>query len=394
MNDFLLEIGLEEVPARFLNQILLNLKENLIKELIANSLDFKEIKTFATYRRLAIQVQALSYANIEMEKEIKGPPVKFAFNEQKQIQPAGLGFLKKINKDLALNLTEGDLQNKDWQLYTHGQIKFGIKTENSVDYLNAIIKEKVKPLLEILQNILPQVICGINLPIAMRWGEVGTPFIRPVHWILALLNQQIVEFELFGIKSGNFSFGHRFLTKNTDPDLMAHGKLIIIEAPSDYQKIMQANFVIVDTEARKAMIKKFVQDHTDLYDEELLEEVTNLVEFPQGLIGEFASSFLVIPQNILIECMKKHQKFFPILDQGNLSHRFIVIADNITRNNTENVIKGNQAVLLARLEDAKFFWEEDRKKPLDYLNEKLKSMVFQKNVGSLFDKKERIKKIS
>ena len=424
MSNFLLEIGLEEVPARFLNQLLSDVKENFSKELVNNNLKFTEIKTFATYRRLAIQIQSITAASQESEKEVKGPPLNLIFAVNGEIQPAGLGFLKKINTDLGQSFTSAELKSNTWLDYAQGQIKFATKIENSTTYITAIIKEKAKSIEEILKNIVPKVILSINLPIAMRWGKVETPFIRPVHWFCALLDEKIIEFELFGIKSGNFTFGHRFLTKNDHLDLIAHGKEIKLEKAEDYQEILRQNFVFVDQEERKEIISKFVKEHEDCYyekvdpekipshevicntengpqkhiissiDENLLAEVTNLVEYPQKLIGQFDVSFLEIPQDVLIECMKKHQKFFPITYQGKLANQFIVIADNLREDNQANVRKGNEAVLLARLEDAKFFWEEDRKKPLAEFNEKLKAMVFQKNVGTLFDKTERLQEIS
>lgn len=396
MSNFLLEIGLEEVPARFLNQLLSDVKENFVKELASHNLEFTEIKTFATYRRLAIQIQSITAASQESEKEIKGPPLNLIFTANGEIQPAGLGFIKKLSADLGRNFTATELKNDAWLDYAQGQIKFATKIENTTTYITAIIKEKAKSIEEILKNIVPKVILSINLPIAMRWGKIETPFIRPVHWLVALLDQKIIEFELFGIKAGNFTFGHRFLTKNDQPDFIAHGREIILKSAGDYQEILRENFVLVDQAERKGKIKSFVEENSRLsVDHELLEEVTNLVEFPHGLIGEFDASYLAVPSNILIECMKKHQKFFCFLDQnGKLTNKFIFIADNVNSKNQANIIAGNQSVLLARLEDAKFFWEEDRKKPLADFNEKLKAMVFQKNVGTLFDKTERLKKIS
>ncbi|MFC1751802.1 glycine--tRNA ligase subunit beta [Thermoproteota archaeon] len=375
MTEYLLEIGCEEIPSRFMNSFLQALKKGFETALADSRITFKHVEVKGTYRRLAVRIIDSAKTQSDLVEEVKGPPAKIALDDTGKLLPPGLGFCKKWTiPEKAIKIT---------------QIK-------GVDYICAKREEKGRAVNALLPELVSRVVSSVNLPIAMRWGSVQETFIRPVHWVVSLLDDKVVPLTLFGIKAGRTSFGHRFLTHNSDPDCGASGKPFEIKHASAYEADLLKHFVIVDAEKRYQLISEFVffNVDSDAVDKDLLEEVTYLVEYPEMLLGKFNKSYLKIPKEVLIQCMKKHQKYFPIIKNGKLEPGFIATADSVTKSNRSTVISGNESVLVARLEDARFFWEEDHKTPLVMLVPKLKTVLFQKDLGSVYDKMCRVKTLA
>lgn len=363
----LFEIGMEENPARFLVQALSDLKTNLEGKLKENRISFDEIKTFGTPRRLVLLVEGLSERQEDLNILNMGPAKSVAYDNNGEISRAGLGFAK----------SQG-VEAKDLEL---------VETPKG-EYIAVRKYMKGQETFDLLSNILKSLVLELNFPKSMRWGERKIKFARPIQWFLALADDKLVEFEIEGIKSGLTSRGHRFFGSEFD-----------IESIDDYFKKIRENNVIIDISERKEMIKSLIKENCVegieqvLIDPELLDEVTNLVEYPFPIVGTFNSDFLEVPQDVLIISMQVHQRYFPILDaEGKLLPKFVVVRNGVEF--SENVRKGNEKVLSARLADARFFYQEDLKNPLINNVEKLKTVVFQKDLGTIYNKLERMDKIA
>ncbi len=356
--NYLLEVGTEEVPARFLQSLMADLVENVTKRL--DGITFSEIETFVTYRRLAFIIKGLSKEQASKDEEIKGPPEKVAVNSDSSYTKAGEGFMKKFG-------------------VTEGVVRDG--------YLYVRVFEKGKLTKDVLANIVQDSLSALYLPVAMKWGNEKQKFYRPVHWIVSLLDDKVLPLEFAGIKAGNISRGHRSLVIGQDID----GVELPIDSDANYENILQKNGVIASFNKRRDIIVDKLGKATSnvVLDKPLLDEVCGLVEEPVILQGEFEDEFLQIPDRILITSMQKHQKYFPVIEGGKLTHKFLIIADNVNDKNSKNIIAGNQKVLRARLCDAKFFYEEDTKYDFAHFNEKLKTIMFQQKLGSIFDKVKR-----
>ncbi len=356
--NYLFEIGTEEVPARFLQSLINDLVENVTKRLAG--ITYTEIETFVTYRRLAFIIKEISAEQASKDEEIKGPPEKVAFNVDGSYTKAGEGFLKKFGA-------------------TEGVVRDG--------YMYVRVFEKGKRTEEVLGQIIIEALSVLYLPVAMRWGIEKQKFYRPVHWMVSLLDDRILPLEFAGIRAANISRGHRSLSVGADIE----GEELVVDLSENYENILMNNKVIASFNKRKKAISDFLCKVTSgvVLDDVLLDEVTGLVEFPTILQGEYEDDFLTIPDKILITSMKKHQKYFPVIDKEKLTNRFLIIADNVNHKNSKNIIAGNQKVLRARLCDAKFFFEEDIKYDFEHFNEKLKTITFQQKLGSIYDKVER-----
>lgn len=367
--DFLLEIGTEEIPARFLDPAVEQLKELAAALLQENRLLYREIKTFGTPRRLTLYVYGLAEVQEPLVQEVKGPAVKVAFNQAGEPTRAALGFAKSQGvevKDLV------------------------IKSVGPVEYVFAVKRQEGRPTLEVLPQICPALISGLHFPKPMRWGDLDVRFARPIRWLLALYGHEVVEFTYAGLKSGRITYGHRFLSR---------GPLEVNHA-SQYFEVMEKGRVIVDPQTRRDLIWRQVQELATCIggrverDEELLAEVANLVEYPVALCGSFDESFLELPEEVLITPMREHQRYFPVWDeQGKLLPRFIAIA-NGNEEYLDVIRAGNERVLRARLADAVFFWKEDLAVPLAQRVDDLKKVVWQESLGSLYDKVERLMELS
>ncbi|NLP17558.1 MAG: glycine--tRNA ligase subunit beta [Firmicutes bacterium] len=367
--DLLLEIGTEEIPARFIPNSLLQLEDKAQKMLKEAGLGFSGIRVTGTPRRLALHVFNLAARAIDREKEVKGPPKKIAFDAAGNPSKAALGFARSQGIPLSETMIK--------------EIKGG-------EYLFALLREEGRPTVEILPQLLVDIIQGLTFPTTMRWGDKEQRFIRPIHWLLALWGEEIIPFSVAGVESGRETYGHRFLS---------HGPIDIME-PDDYYDRLREHYVVVDPQEREELIREQSEELARakggkvLWDKGLLEEVVNLVEYPTGLLGSFADAYLELPAEVVITPMKEHQRYFPVVDlTGELLPLFITIR-NGTSDNIHIVREGNEKVLRARLEDAKFFYEEDQKIPLQDRVKKLKDVAFLEGLGSIFDKVERVRDLA
>ncbi|WP_099187276.1 glycine--tRNA ligase subunit beta [Tepidibacter mesophilus] len=370
MNKYLLfEIGCEEIPARFMESSLKQLKENSKKFLSENRINFGDIKTYGTPRRLTLIIEGLADNQEDLEEEIKGPAKRIAFDDNNEPTKPLQGFMK--SKGL-------NLEN----LY--------FKLSGKEEYVFAKLKEEGKNTEDVLKDILPNLIKSINYPKAMKWGGKQLRFTRPIRWILSIYNGEVLDFEIEGIQSSNVTRGHRFLGKES----------ITVNSVDEYLDELRKNYVILDQNERKEIIRKQCIEVGDslngqvLMDEELLNEVTYLLEYPTAFYGEFEKDYLKLPKEVIITPMKEHQRYFPVLkEDGELLPNFITVR-NGTDYKIENVKAGNEKVLEARLADAQFFYREDTKIQLEKYIEKLKNVVFQEQLGTIYDKTLRIEELS
>lgn len=369
MSRLLFELGVEEMPSRFMKSTI-NQIENATKKLfLENRISFEEIKINATPRRFILLVEGLSDRQEDLEEEVKGPSKKISFDEDNNPKKPLEGFLR------SKNLSVDDIY---------------FKTIGKDEYVHAKIKEEGKETKEILKTIIPNIILSINHPKSMKWGGKNLKFARPIRWLLTLFNNEALEFDLEGIKSSNITRGHRFLGESK----------IEINTIEEYFEKLEKNFVIVDQDKRKAIIKEQCRNvakdlnGTLLEDEDLFDEVSYILEYPTAFYGDFDKEYLKLPKEAIITPMKEHQRYFPVVDSnGNLLPNFITVRNGDSYK-IENVKKGNEKVLEARLSDALFFFKEDTKKDLESYFEKLDQIVFQEKLGTIKDKTLRIRAIS
>jgi glycyl-tRNA synthetase beta chain len=367
-SEFLLEIGTEEIPSGFIHMALEEMERLFRKELKNQRLGFEDIKTFGTPRRLVLFIDRLSGRQEDIYVEKIGPSKKVAFDNDGNPTGAAIGFAK------AQNVSPADLQ----------QISL-----SKGDYVAVKKKESGIDTREVLSSILPRLITSIPFPKSMRWGDSPIRFARPIHWILCLFNGDIVPFWVGNIESKDISFGHRF---------MAPSPFKVQDFNSYIDHLRKAK-VIVDPIERKEMIRKEIAEAVAgvsgkvLEDEDLLEEVNFLIEYPTSIVGTFDREFLDLPKEVLIASMRKHQMYFSVIDSsGDLLPYFISVNNTIVKD-PEVVVRGNERVLKARLSDAKFFFEEDQKSPLFESVPYLKEIVFQSELGTLYEKVMRLKRL-
>ncbi|MCK5512110.1 MAG: glycine--tRNA ligase subunit beta [Thermodesulfovibrionia bacterium] len=365
MKPLLLEIGTEEIPARFIPSGITALKNSLIKLLRNASIDFQEIREFATPRRLTILIKQVSEKQKDRQRDVLGPSKKIAFDKQNQPTKASIGFAKTHNVDI-------------------NTLKV-VKTERG-EYVAATIEEKGKDTKTVLASLLPKAITSLQFPKSMRWGSGTLRFARPIRWIAALYGTDVIDFELEGLKSSNLTRGHRFISPGP----------LVIQDPFTYQDLLAHNYVLADPEHRKKIIIdgiKKIESHMNInvhQDTDLLNTVTFLVEYPTVISGNFDTQYLSLPEELLITTMRSHQKYFSVENKdGKLLSHFVLVSNAKSENN-EIIKKGAERVLKARLEDAKFYYDDDQKKSLWDFVEKLKEVTFQETLGSLFDKVQRI----
>lgn len=370
MNNYLLyEIGVEEMPSRFVESTLGQLKDNLTKALTEKRVGFSEIETYATPRRLVLVVKGLADRQADLEEEVKGPSKKIALAEDGSFTKAALGFMK------GKGLGENDVYFKDL---------------DGTEYIYATIKEAGEDTEKILCDVLGEIVKAVVFPKSMRWGGKNMRFVRPIRWLLALMNDKVVPVNMEGIIASNKTVGHRFLG----------AKSIEVTSIEDYLAKLEENYVILDQAKRKAIIRDqidkvaaSINGRVDM-DEDLLEEVTYIVEYPTAFYGEFDKEYASLPKEVVKTPMKAHQRYFPVVDdKGDLLANFIAVR-NGNDHKIENVKKGNEKVLEARLADALFFFREDRKKALVDYRPQLDTVVFQEKLGTLLDKSERLYKLA
>lgn len=359
--DLLFEIGAEEIPAGFMPNILGQLKQLAETKLNDAHLPFESIATYGTPRRLALIVKGLADTSAEISERHKGPSASIAYDADGNPTKAAIGFARGKGLDVA------DLVVEDGYIY-------------------AETKTAGVPAKDIVSEMLPQLITGLNFPKSMHWGDLDAKFVRPVRWLVALLDEEVIPVEFATVKSGNVTRGHRFLGADE----------ITIKNAASYVDTLKENFVMVDQDARRELISKQLHDiaasknASIVWDDDLLEEINYLVEWPTALCGGFEESYLALPDAAIITPMKDHQRYFPLVDQeGKLLPMFLTVR-NGSDHSIEVVQAGNERVLRARLDDAKFFFNEDRKKPLIDRQDGLTKIVFQEGLGNLADKTERL----
>ncbi|GIP61614.1 glycine--tRNA ligase beta subunit [Virgibacillus pantothenticus] len=362
--DALFEIGLEELPARFIDDAEKQLHDKTAAWLETLRISFTNLTTYSTPRRLAVLIEGLAEQQMSMEEEVKGPAEKIAKDETGNWTKAAVGFTKGQGK------TTDDIYTKPFNGTTYIFVKKHIEGKNTIDLLPGF----------------KDIITSINFGKNMRWGTQTMRYARPIRWLVGLFGSAVVPFEIANVASSNTTFGHRFL-----------GTQITINEPKNYEEQLHQQFVIVDAKKREAAILQGIREleqeqsvHIPI-DKELLNEVRNLVEFPQAFLGSYKREFLSIPEEVLIISMKEHQRYFPVRAQagGELLPYFVGIR-NGDDTSLDTVIKGNEKVLHARLSDAAFFYDEDRKRSMKEFLTKLKRVVFQEDLGTIHEKVERV----
>ena len=363
MNKYLLEIGTEELPYKFISSAIEQLKTGMEKALEENKIEFSQIKTFATPRRLTLIIEGLPVKQDDVEKLLKGPIANIAYDQNGELTKAAIGFANKNSVE------PSSLFKQD-------------------NYVWAKVEQKGKVTSEVLKDVIPSVVLKLKGSHFMRWADLDVKFQRPIRWIVSLFNNEQLEIQIADVKSSNLSRGHRFAAESVE-----------ITDIDNYEQILYSVNVIADADKRKAEIAKLATEKAKeigadvVIDEELLDEVTFLTEWPVPIICGFEEKYLDIPEKVTVTVMASHQRYFPLYKDGKLLNKFITMA-NYVGDAFENIRAGNERVVTARLEDAIFFFKEDTQKPLSDKLEALKGVTFQKGLGSVYDKTQRIIELS
>ncbi|MGM8213531.1 glycine--tRNA ligase subunit beta [Virgibacillus sp. W0430] len=367
MANVLYEIGVEELPARFIDNAEMQLKNKTKQWLDELRISYHELVTFSTPRRLAVLIKDIAPEQTTVEEEVKGPSLKIAKDEDGNWTKAAVGFTKGQGK------TTDDIYTKEIKGVSYIFLKKRIEGKRTIE-------------------LLPEfkgIITSIQFNQNMRWGSESIRYARPIRWIVALYDEQVIPLTVSGVESSNVTYGHRFL-----------GDKISLVNPSLYEEQLLKEFVVVQSKKRQQMILEGIrvleekENFKIAVDEELLEEVRNLVEYPTVFCGNFASDFLQLPSEVLITSMREHQRYFPVTSKDNQLLPYFIGVRNGDAYRLENVVKGNEKVLRARLTDAQFFYQEDQNESISFYLEKLKRVVFQDKLGTIADKVDRIVKIS
>lgn len=365
--DLLLEIGLEEMPARFVTSSMNSLKEKVEAWLNEKQLQYSAVEAFSTPRRLAVLVSQLDEAQKDIEEEAKGPAKKIALDEKGEWSKAAIGFTRGHKASVE------DIYFKEINGVEYVHIKKFIKGQATIDLLPG----------------LKDIILSLSFPKNMRWANNDLRYIRPIKWMAALFGDKVIPFSITGVETDRKSTGHRFL-----------GEEISFSAPNEYKEALLGQFVIVNPEERKAAILsqiKKIEEENDWVipiDTDLLEEVNNLVEYPTALYGKFEESFLELPNEVLITSMKEHQRYFPVMSKDKRLLPFFITVRNGDQNHLDKVAKGNEKVLRARLADAAFFYKEDQKQDIEKLLLRLQSIVYHEEIGTLSEKVARVQSLT
>lgn len=364
MSKYLLEVGCEELPYKFIPSAIKQLKTGFENFLNSNKVTFEKVDVYATPRRLAVIVSGLEKQSKDEEKIVKGPIKKVAYDENGNLTRAGEGFCKK-----------------------NGISPEDLYIEN--DYIHAKIVIKGKSIVELLKDNVPAIVLKLQGSHFMRWAENEVKFSRPIRWIVSILDNEEVKIKIIDRESSNVTRGHRF----------AEEKEAIITSPDHYIEILRQHNVIVNQDERKQLIIERAKEEAaklgaePYYTDDLLEEVTFITEYPVPAVCEFSTEYLKLPEELVVTVMAVHQRYFALYKDGKLINKFITMTNYLGKN-FENVAAGNVRVIKARLDDAVFFFNEDTKKPLvDYV-EDIKGITFQKGMGSMYDKAQRLVKLS
>ena len=359
--DLLFEIGAEEIPAGFLPNIIKQLGELATAALAERHIPHGSVKVYATPRRVALLINDVAERGEDVHETHKGPSVSIAYDADGNATKAAIGFARGKGLDVS------ELKVVDGYIFA--------------DTTTAGLDTK-----EVLSDVLPSLITGLSFPKSMHWGDLEERFVRPVRWLVALFGQDVVPVTFANVTSTNVSRGHRFLGESE----------LTIAEPKDYLDRLTKNFIMTDQDVRRETIRTQLTElaatkgATVVWDEDLLDEVTFLVEYPTALCGTFDESYLTLPSDCIITPMKDHQRYFPMVDgKGKLLPMFLTVRNGDSKS-LDVVAAGNERVLRARLDDAKFFFNEDRKTPLAGRYEALTKIVFQEGLGNLKDKTERL----
>ncbi|MFO7554241.1 MAG: glycine--tRNA ligase subunit beta [Desulfobacterales bacterium] len=369
MKSLLLEIGTEEIPAGYIEPALQTLSSTLLQKMTDLRIEYGKSKVFGTPRRLAIEVQHVADKQKSLTSEVMGPPEKVGFDNNGNPTTAAIKFAEKVGVSVnALTVKETDKGR----------------------YVCARVAERGLATRTLLKTILPEIILTTPFPKTMKWAELNITFARPIHYIVALLGNQVIPFEVGDTKSGRYTFGHYFMQP----------KKVKISSPEDYVKTLKNAHVVIDFEERRKLVENEINKAAKeaggkiFPDEELIDINKNLVEYPIATAGKFDKEFLEIPGEILITAMRKHQKYFAVVDDNsNLMPNFVAV--NNTRTKDLNLVAtGHERVLRARLADAQFFFKSDVEESMDEWVERLKGVLFQAKLGSMYEKVQRVQKIA
>ncbi len=370
--DFLVELGTEELPPKALKQLgnafISSIKTQLEKDF---NLGFSAAKLLISPRRLAVYITDLNVQQADKELKVWGPPAKIAFDDNGEPTKAALAFANKNGFDA-------------------NELKSKVANDGKADKLYHESIEPGQQTAVIVPDVIRQALNDLPIPKRMRWGARKAEFVRPVHWLVMLLGEDVVDCEILEHKAGRITRGHRF---------HADGELTI-DQPASYEQLLKDHYVIADFDARQQMIREQVEkiatelDGKAVIDSDLLDEVTALVEWPVALAGKFDERFLEVPAEALISSMAEHQKYFHVVDSQNQLLPYFITVSNVESTDPAQIIDGNERVIRPRLADAAFFFATDKKSSLESRLEKLKGVVFQKELGSVFDKVERISALS
>ncbi len=368
--DLLVELGTEELPPKNLRAMIESFESNFSAALQEAQFEFDSLESFATPRRLALKVNGLSAFQPPQKLEKRGPSLKAALDSEGEPTKAAKGFMSSCGITELSQLEQVETEKGTWLVY---------REEKDGSSLESMI-----------QKLLEKSLANLPIERRMRWGDTRVEFVRPVHWLVLLFGDQVLGANLFGIASGRGSRGHRFMSSGE----------ITIDSPDKYKAAMSKAHVVANFDERRDLISQQLQQIAAAQkakveiDEALLDEVTALVEWPVALMGQFDPEFLAVPEEALISAMKEHQRYFHMTDQGGkMLPRFVTIS-NIESKNPETVVRGNERVILPRLTDARFFFEQDKKHSLESKLERLGNVVFQAELGSYRDKTERVEKLA
>lgn len=369
MNKYFLEIGVEEFPSRFIASTKEQLKNNVLKILTEDGLSVESSRIESTPRRFALWLEGIGAVNTESFEVVRGPSARVAYDQEGQPTKALEGFMRSKG----LNLED---------IY--------VESNGKEDYVFAnITKEAISPE-AVLKKAIPEAIRQISNPRSMRWGGKNLRFLRPIRWLVSLYNDEVLDFDLEGIPVGRTSKGHRFLGRGQ------------VEIPTidSYEETLKEQFVIVDESERRNIIvrglNRKAREHGGLpmHDDNLLDEVVAIVEYPTVFIGEIPQNYLDLPQEVIITPMKDHQRYFPVLDDGGKLLPYFLSVRNGNEEGIENVVAGNEKVLVPRLEDAKFFYDQDLSQSLEDYLPKLDDLIFHENLGTMLDKTQRLESLT
>ena len=368
--DFLVEIGTEELPPKALRSLMEAFGENLSTGIDDARLAHGDVHTYASPRRLAVLVESLAAAQKARKVEQKGPPVSVAFDDDGNPKPAATAFAARCGVAVD-ELERAQTDKGEWLIF------------NTV--------EEGKAAAELLPDIIERALAALPIPRRMRWGAGDAEFVRPVHWIVLLHGKELIDASIMGIRAGRESRGHRFHSSGAVP----------ITKPGNYLKALeQDGYVIADFAKRRSMVREGVEEAAqqaggNIVDgESLYDEVASLVEWPVPIVGAFDEVYLELPREVVVSTLTGHQRYFPVADGNDrLLPHFVTVA-NIESKDPEQVIEGNERVIRPRLADAAFFWNNDRKKTLSSREEALRDVVYQRGLGSVFDKTQRIARLA